>query len=272
MASVRVRRASEVASDRPRSSKGIGKCSGKRPRRNRSAPPRPDRVGAGDANHWTGGPSCAARGWRSAALAAVAATGGTVTRANAAAAAEGAVEIKKSVCTHCSVGCTVLAEVQNGVWTGQEPGWDSPFNLGAHCAKGASVREHAHGERRLKYPMKLVDGKYTAHQLGRGDQRDRRQDAADPRVERPRQRLLAGQRQALERAGLSLPQVRRLLGHEQRRPPGADLPLDHGRGCRQHLGLWRDDEQLQRHPQQPGDLPDRRQPGRGASRSRCCTC
>ncbi len=94
-------------------------------------------------------------------IAAVAATGGTVTRANAAAAAEGAIEMKKSVCTHCSVGCTVMAEVQNGVWTGQEPGWDSPFNLGAHCAKGASVREHAHGERRLKYPMKLVDGKYT---------------------------------------------------------------------------------------------------------------
>ena len=28
-----------------------------------------------------------------------------------------------------------------------------------HCAKGASVREHGHGERRLKYPMKLVGGK-----------------------------------------------------------------------------------------------------------------
>ena len=78
----------------------------------------------------------------------------------AAAAADGEVKVVKSVCTHCSVGCTVLAEVQNGVWTGQEPGWDSPFNLGAHCAKGASVREHAHGERRLKYPMKLVDGKW----------------------------------------------------------------------------------------------------------------
>ncbi|MGH6904043.1 MAG: formate dehydrogenase subunit alpha, partial [Geminicoccaceae bacterium] len=39
-------------------------------------------------------------------------------------------------------------------------GFDSPFNLGAHCAKGASVREHGHGERRLKYPMKLVDGTY----------------------------------------------------------------------------------------------------------------
>jgi len=67
---------------------------------------------------------------------------------------------KKSVCTHCSVGCTVMAEVQNGTWIGQEPGWESPFNLGAHCAKGASVREHAHGERRLKYPMKMVGGQW----------------------------------------------------------------------------------------------------------------
>jgi len=72
----------------------------------------------------------------------------------------GEVFVKKSVCTHCSVGCTVEAEVQNGTWIGQEPGWDSPFNLGAHCAKGASVREHAHGERRLKSPMKMVNGQW----------------------------------------------------------------------------------------------------------------
>lgn len=93
-------------------------------------------------------------------LTAFAATGGRVTKAQAQGAAA-RVEIRKSVCTHCSVGCTVLAEVDNGVWTGQEPAWDSPFNLGAHCAKGASVREHAHGERRLKYPMKLVGGEWT---------------------------------------------------------------------------------------------------------------
>ncbi|MEQ9609413.1 MAG: formate dehydrogenase subunit alpha [Kiloniellaceae bacterium] len=86
---------------------------------------------------------------------------GMVKKAEAAAAATGEVKIVKSVCTHCSVGCTVMAEVQNGVWIGQEPGWDSPFNLGAHCAKGASVREHAHGERRLKHPTKMVDGKWT---------------------------------------------------------------------------------------------------------------
>ena len=86
---------------------------------------------------------------------------GMVRKAEASSADPNAeTKIVKSVCTHCSVGCTVMAEVQNGVWTGQEPGWDSPFNLGAHCAKGASVREHAHGERRLKHPTKLVDGKW----------------------------------------------------------------------------------------------------------------
>ena len=67
----------------------------------------------------------------------------------------------RSVCTHCSVGCGVIAEVQNGVWTGQEPDYDSPINLGAHCAKGAAVREHGHSQKRLKYPMKLVGGKWT---------------------------------------------------------------------------------------------------------------
>ena len=77
-----------------------------------------------------------------------------------AAAAKGMKKIK-SVCTHCAVGCTVIAEVDNGVWVGQEPGFDSPINLGAHCAKGAAVREHAHNDRRLRYPMKLSGGKWV---------------------------------------------------------------------------------------------------------------
>ena len=72
-----------------------------------------------------------------------------------------AVELRKNICTHCSVGCTVVAEVSNGVWIGQEPGWDSPLNRGSHCAKGASVRELVHGDRRLRYPMKLVNGEWT---------------------------------------------------------------------------------------------------------------
>src|SRR6266568_987215 len=69
--------------------------------------------------------------------------------------------IRKSVCTHCAVGCTVTAEVANGVWIGQEPSWDSPINRGSHCAKGAAVRELVSGERRLKYPLKLVGGEWT---------------------------------------------------------------------------------------------------------------
>jgi formate dehydrogenase major subunit len=85
---------------------------------------------------------------------------GAVRKAEAQGAAGSAVKMVKSVCTHCSVGCTVMAEVDRGVWVGQEPGFDSPFNLGAHCAKGAAVREHAHNERRLKYPMKLEGGKW----------------------------------------------------------------------------------------------------------------
>ncbi len=86
----------------------------------------------------------------------------TADAAGGAAAAEGAggEEVRRTVCTHCSVGCAIDAVVKNGVWIRQEPVFDSPLNLGAHCAKGASIREHGHGEHRLKYPMKLVDGKY----------------------------------------------------------------------------------------------------------------
>ena len=82
-----------------------------------------------------------------------------------AAAKEGdakSVERKRTICTHCSVGCAVDATVENGVWTRQEPVFESPLNLGAHCAKGASIREHGivENSHRLKTPMKLVGGKW----------------------------------------------------------------------------------------------------------------
>ena len=81
-------------------------------------------------------------------------------KAQASSVSGGNTQQIKTVCTHCSVGCGIIAEVQNGVWTGQEPAFDHPFNKGAHCAKGAAIREHGHGEKRLKYPTKLVDGKW----------------------------------------------------------------------------------------------------------------
>ncbi|SPJ23455.1 formate dehydrogenase subunit alpha [Palleronia abyssalis] len=70
-------------------------------------------------------------------------------------------EFKKTICQFCSVGCSMWAEVDNGVWVGQEPAFESPINQGTHCAKGAAMREIAIGERRLKYPMKRVGGEWT---------------------------------------------------------------------------------------------------------------
>jgi formate dehydrogenase major subunit len=87
---------------------------------------------------------------------------GFVGKAEAATADSGGKEeVKRTVCTHCSVGCAIDAIVENGIWTRQEPVFDSPINLGAHCAKGAAIREHGHGEHRLKSPMKLINGKYV---------------------------------------------------------------------------------------------------------------
>jgi formate dehydrogenase major subunit len=71
------------------------------------------------------------------------------------------VTTRKNICTHCSVGCSVIAEVANGVWVGQEPDYDSPINRGSHCCKGAAVRDDVLSQRRLRYPVKLVSGQWT---------------------------------------------------------------------------------------------------------------
>jgi formate dehydrogenase major subunit len=68
--------------------------------------------------------------------------------------------LKKNICTHCSVGCTIIAEVQNGVWVGQEPAWESPDQSRHALRQGRFVRELVHGDRRIKYPMKLVNGQW----------------------------------------------------------------------------------------------------------------
>ena len=76
------------------------------------------------------------------------------------AAQEGPIERRKTVCPFCAVGCSIWAEVQNGVWIGQEPVFESPVNMGTHCANGAATRELVIGERRLKYPTKLAGGRW----------------------------------------------------------------------------------------------------------------
>ena len=177
-----------------------------------------------------------------------------------------ATEVKRTVCTHCSVGCSVDATVENGVWTRQEPVFDSPLNLGAHCAKGASVREHGMHEHshRLEVADEARRRQVPEDQLGAGDQRGGRQA---PRAEKgigAGRRVLGRQLEAQQRAVVPAPQVRVVLGHEQLRPPGPDLPLDDGRRRSQHLGLRRDDQLVQRHAEHEVRDVHRQQRGRSA--------
>ena len=130
------------------------------------------------------------------------------TGAAAGEAGASTVVVKRTICGHCSVGCAVDAVVDNGVWVRQEPVFDSPINLGAHCAKGAALREHGHGEYRLRTPMKLVDGKYVRISW------DEAYKEVGDRLLKLRKEQRAGfgvldrLLQAQQRAGLSAAQVR----------------------------------------------------------------
>ncbi len=66
----------------------------------------------------------------------------------------------KTICTSCSVGCGVTAEVQNGVWVRQEVSQDHPISLGGHCCKGADMIDMIKSEVRLKHPMVKEDGQW----------------------------------------------------------------------------------------------------------------
>ena len=174
-------------------------------------------------------------------------------------------EVHRTVCTHCSVGCAIDAVVENGVWTRQEPVFDSPLNLGAHCAKGASIREHGHGEHRLKSPMKLVNGKYQKISWEQAINEVGDKLAGDPQGIGTRRRVLGRQLEAQQRAVVPAAQVRLVFRQQQLRPPGSHLPFDHRRRRREHVGLRRDDELVQRHAEHEVRDVHRQQRGRGAS-------
>jgi formate dehydrogenase major subunit len=53
-----------------------------------------------------------------------------------------------------------LAEVRNGVWVRQEVAQDHPVSRGGFCCKGASAIDMVTSEKRLKSPMKRVNGKW----------------------------------------------------------------------------------------------------------------
>jgi formate dehydrogenase major subunit len=67
----------------------------------------------------------------------------------------------KSICTHCSVGCGVVAEVKDGVWVRQEVAQDHPISKGGHCCKGADMIDKYRATNRLRFPIEKVGGKWT---------------------------------------------------------------------------------------------------------------
>ena len=66
----------------------------------------------------------------------------------------------RTICTYCSVGCGIEAEVVNGVWVRQEPANDHPISIGGHCCKGADMIDRVRSEKRLRYPMERVNGEW----------------------------------------------------------------------------------------------------------------
>ena len=66
----------------------------------------------------------------------------------------------RTICTACSVGCGITAEVQNGVWVRQEVAQDHPISKGGHCCKGADMIDMVRSEVRLKYPMVKENGQW----------------------------------------------------------------------------------------------------------------
>ncbi len=98
-----------------------------------------------------------------AALTGVAMTTKMTTKAQAAGKKEPYAGSKtvRTICTYCAVGCGIEAEVHNGVWVRQEIASDHPVSKGAHCCKGAGAIDMVTSPKRLKNPMKKVNGKWT---------------------------------------------------------------------------------------------------------------
>jgi len=66
----------------------------------------------------------------------------------------------KTICSICSAGCGIIAEVQNGVWIRQDVAQDHPISEGSHCCKGIDQIDLVKSKQRLKYPLKKVNGEW----------------------------------------------------------------------------------------------------------------
>ncbi len=66
----------------------------------------------------------------------------------------------KTICSICSAGCGIVAEVHNGVWVRQDVAQDHPISEGSHCCKGIDQIDLVKSKQRVKFPLKKVSGKW----------------------------------------------------------------------------------------------------------------
>ncbi|ENQ6620731.1 molybdopterin-dependent oxidoreductase [Campylobacter lari] len=70
-------------------------------------------------------------------------------------------KIVRTICSICSAGCGIKAEVQDGVWVRQENAIEHPISQGSHCCKGIDQIDLTKSKQRIKYPMKKENGKWV---------------------------------------------------------------------------------------------------------------
>lgn len=70
--------------------------------------------------------------------------------------------MKRTICSICSAGCGILAEVDesSNTWIRQDWAAYAPLNQGSHCCKGIDQIDLTKSKMRLKYPLKKVNGKW----------------------------------------------------------------------------------------------------------------
>ncbi len=66
----------------------------------------------------------------------------------------------RTICSICSAGCGIEAEVKDNVWIRQDMAVDHPISQGSHCCKGIDQIDLTKSKQRIKYPMKKVNGKW----------------------------------------------------------------------------------------------------------------
>ena len=102
------------------------------------------------------------------------------------------------------------------------------------------MRELVHGDRRLRYPMKLVNGQWTKLSWDQAIDEIGDKLMAIREKSGPRSVYWLGSAEFSNEGAYLNRKLAAYWGDQQLRPPGAYLPFDHRRGRSQYLGLRRD--------------------------------